>query len=209
MIREINEWDNAKNEIILYKLKPGKKSPLSNPYYYDKNILEEFYVAHRISTFPEIAQTRLLSSEEYHAFGLFVKNKLPHEILNWPLLSDVLGISYVCEKHRGLSLPKIYTDPKFFGIRPALVLQEETIDNIKFEAGDLLFCGKLFDDPLDPEVQFQQMQFFSALSNNLLLCDEYIGKTKFDPFLSDCSEINKMIDEWYIRFVDYFGFQNI
>ncbi len=208
MIREINEWDNAKNAIVLYKLKTGKKSPLSNPYYYDKNILEEFYVAHIISAFPKIAQTRLLSSDEFHAFGLFVKEKLPHEISNWPLFSDDLGVSYVSEKYKGLLLPQTDTNPKFWGIRPVLVL-EETIDNVNFEAGDLLFCSKLFKDPLEPEAHFQQMQFFSALSNNLLLCDEYIGKTKFDPFLSDCSEINKMIDEWYIRFVDYFDFQNI
>ena len=209
MIQQVREWETAKDEIILYKLKPGKKSPICNPHYYDENILEEFYCSYKISNFPEVLEARLLDSFEWDRYGLFIKNKLHHEIICWPLFSEEFGISYVTERYQNWLLPKNELEPKFWGIRPALVIKRESLCGIEFAAGDLLYLSKTFHLPYEPKKEFQHIEFFSALSNNILLLDKYIGETKFDPYLSDCSEINEKIDEWYIKFIDYFGINNI
>lgn len=206
MIRKLSEFDNATDEFIYYELKPDKKGPFLSPYFYDQNILDEFYIAHKISDFPKITEARLLKEEENWDYGLYVK--FLYEQVWWLIGSEELGVSWCGNsRYQGKKLPKREEEPKTLGIRPALVLENGKIDKFKFKSGDLLFCSKRFDDPYREDRIFQDIYFFSFLSDNLLYCDECIADVRFDPFLKDFSEINEKIDEWYIQFIDCFSFE--
>lgn len=206
MIRQVKECDDAKNEIILYKLKSGKKSPFCNPYYYDKNILDEFYVAHKISAFPRVLCTRLLGEFESYDYRDFIKNKLIHEVPSWVLF----GNAYITERQENWEVPEIEESPKFLAIRPVLVIENQSLDGIELAGGDLIFCSKLFNDTYEPEKVFQHIAYFSVLSDNILLFDKQIGKIQFAPILSNSSwsRIEEMINRWYMNFIDYFDYYN-
>lgn len=209
MIRELNEFEEIKDGgIIYYELKPNKRTPYASPYFYCKSILDEYYIAHKISTFPKIKEARILSYHENWDYGDYIKHI--NDDTYWFCGTEKDGISQISGSrylYQGKKMPKCGTEPKILGIRPVLVIKQDGFENFKFKPGDLLFCSKRFEDRYREDRIFQQIYFFSFLSNNLLCCDECIGSIKYDPFLDDLSETNKKIDEWYALFADYFSFE--
>ena len=209
MIRELSEFEeNKEGGIIYYELKPNKRILYTSPYSYCHAILDECYIAHNISSFPKIKEARILSEDENWYYGDYIKHI--NDDTYWFFgtekdeITQISGSRYL---YQGKIMPKWGTEPKILGIRPVLVIKQDGFENFKFKPGDLLFCSKRFEDPYREDRIFQQVYFFSFLSNNLLCCDECIGSIKYDPFLDDFFETNKKIDEWYTLFADYFSFE--
>ena len=207
MIRELNEFEKNKDgEIIYYELKPNKQTPYASPYFYCNSILDEYYFAHKISNFPKIKETRILRDNENWDYGDYIKYM--HDETDWFCGAESDGITWVRNRYpyQGKKMPKWGIEPKRIGIRPVLVLKDDNFKKFKFKSGDLLFCSKRFYDPYREDRIFQDIYFFSFLSEKLLYCDECIGTIEYDPFLMNFSKINEKIDEWYTLFTDYFSF---
>ena len=207
MIRELSEFEENKyGEIIYYELKPDKRILYTSPYSYCHAILDEYYIAHKISTFPKIKEARIMSYDETWDYDN-VKHLCEEDRWFCTESDGFVQIGSSRYLYQGKKMPKGGTESKTMGIRPVLEINKEGFENFKFKSGDLLFCSKCFDDPYNEYRIFQQVYFFSFLSDKLLICDEYIGSVKNDLDLKDFSETNEKIDEWLKLFADYFLFE--